>query len=1150
MLAKLHIILLFVLLMLSHGVLAQFNASNLRTKQIITEGVIKIDSLKIVPNSLIISEIDTSYYSFNYATGVLTWKKNSTLKIATVRYRVFSFPFSSAVRRYKYDSIQNNFIAQPFVFNRNEKSNTSLFERNSNIQYNGSFGRTISVGNNQDAVFNSQLNLQISGLIGDSIQLAAAITDNNIPIQPDGTTQQLNEFDKILLQFKKKNWQIDLGDIDIRQQQYYFLNFYKRLQGASYQSFNQKNKFLVSGAIAKGKFVRNVFQGQEGNQGPYRLQGSNNEFYMIVLAGTEKVFIDGEQMQRGEDQDYVINYNTGEITFTQKRMITKDKRIQVEFEYADRNYLNSMLFVSNETTINKKLSINIAAYTNADSKNSTINQSLNTEQKQFLANLGDDIQNAFYKTGVLDSFSTSKILYAKRVNPVNASWDSIYVYSTNKDSAKYSVSFTEVGANKGNYIPYFNGANGKVYQFIAPVNGVPQGNFEAAYYLVTPKKQQIVTLNSIYNINRKTILTTDIALSSYDVNTFSTKDKGNNNGYAAKFVLSRKDELRNKQQLNSLISYEFVDEKFKPIERLRAVEFARDWGLSILTNTVTEHLPKASVEWRNDSKASFFKYNIDGYLRSDGFNAVRNNFSIASQQTDKLIKYKWDAASAINTTPIGKGNFLKSYGEVLIGNTKQFKQQIGMVSGYENNQQKISLTDTLTPLSYSFNDMGVFVKNSEASKNTWRLQYTSRTNQLPQKNKLQASDKSDNYNFNASFVKNEKHKFLFNITYRELKVLNSSLSNLKNDKSLLGRVEYYVNEWNGFLTGSTLYETGAGQEQKRDFSYIEVPAGRGEYTWNDYNADGIPQLNEFEIALYPDQAKYIRVFTPTNQFVKANYIQLNYNISLQPRAISNKIQNKNLRNFITRFSLQSSMQNSKKVLSSGSPLFNPFQQNIEDTSLISANQNYSNTISFNRFSNKWGVEISNIKNENKALLTYGFESRQTNDYTIRARVSLKKMYTLELIQKTGTNNLSTPKFSNRNYSLKWLSVEPKLTYTYLTKYRIMASYIYTNKTNDLQFGGEKATTNSLSSEIKYNTVNNTSLLAKFTYSNIQFNGATNTTISYLMLDGLLPGKNYLWTIELTKRLGNNLELTFNYEGRKPESTKIIHIGRVGIRALL
>ncbi|HXL55823.1 MAG TPA: hypothetical protein VN958_06185, partial [Chitinophagaceae bacterium] len=586
------------------------------------------------------------------------------------------------------------------------------------------------------------------------------------------------------------------------------------------------NKTLVSGAIAKGKFARNIFQGLEGNQGPYRLYGNNNEFFFIVLAGTEKVFIDGVQMQRGEDQDYVINYNTAEITFTPKQMITKDKRIQVEFEYADRNYLNSMLYVSNETNFNNRVKLNVALYSNVDAKNSPINQELDNPQKQFLSNLGDSIQNAFYPYSAIDSFSATKILYKKIDTLYDGAHDSIYVYSTNPDSAKYSLSFVEVGLNKGNYSPLFSSANGQVFQWVQPLNGIPQGNFEAAAFLVTPKKEQVMSIGATYQLDKRTIVKTELAASIYDVNTFSLKSKGNDKGYAGKVSVERngmwKIHSGKDLQISTIASYEWVDKNFQTVERLRPVEFSRDWGLPLLLTPATEQLPSFSMQV-SDARGNNVQYKFDGYIRSDGFKGTRN--IVNAMQNIK----GWNINGIFNltnsNTPDDKGYYFRPFIDINKTFSSFYNYTIGANYALERNEMNYKFTDTTTPLSFAFETISAYIR-SDASKNKhWSFTYYTRSDKLPFEKSLLQSDRSHNYNFQAELLKNQHHQFRLNVTYRQLFITNAKLTTQEPDNSLLGRAEYLVNEWNGFLKGNILYELGAGQEPKRAFTYVEVPAG-------------------------------------------------------------------------------------------------------------------------------------------------------------------------------------------------------------------------------------------------------------------------------------------------------------------------------------
>ncbi|MEY3433186.1 MAG: hypothetical protein RL131_1122, partial [Bacteroidota bacterium] len=518
---------------------------------------LQIDTLSIVPNSLLISDVSSSSFRVNYSTGILIWLTKPKLKQVELTYRVFPLAIESEYKRRSFDSVFYKFgiPSQRLISSSGSRRPLDFGKLNSN----GSLGRSLSFGNRQDAVLNSNLNLQLNGYIGDSILLNAAISDNNIPIQPDGNTQNLNEFDQVYIQFSKDKWKLSVGDLDIRQDQMYFIQFYKRLQGLSFSTENKlnsrmQNQLLASGAVAKGKFTRNIFQGIEGNQGPYRLKGANQELFFIVLAGTERVFIDGELMQRGEDQDYIINYNTAEVTFMPKQMITKDKRIQIEFEYADRNYLNSQLYFNDKITVGNKFSVTVGYFGNTDAKNSPINQELSIERKQFLSGLGDRVSSALFPSASLDTSTQGSILYRK-VDTLygNNQQATVYVFETRAGIEKYSLSFTDLGEGEGNYVLDANAAaNGKVFKWIAPdiQTGEKNGRYEPVLLLVAPRKQQVMSISTAWTPSQNSSLLVDLASSKFDVNRFSSLDKANDDGYAARMVFKNKYALPNHSKLS------------------------------------------------------------------------------------------------------------------------------------------------------------------------------------------------------------------------------------------------------------------------------------------------------------------------------------------------------------------------------------------------------------------------------------------------------------------------------------------------------------------------------------------------------------------------------------------------------------------------
>lgn len=211
-------------------------------------------------------------------------------------------------------------------------------------------------------------------------------------------------------------WNLRAGDISLQNKTSFFVPFTKQIAGVRVKA-NIFDSFQASasGAVVRGKFNNFRFTGVEGNQGPYKLFGQNNEAAILIIEGSDRVFVNGVPVERGENKDYVINYNLGEIVFNTTYPINNDMRITVEFQYSDRNFTRFITYEEASYT-SEKLNISASFYSENDAKNQPLQQSLTDTQKQILANAGNNVSAMVAESAFLDTFDENKILYKKTVN--------------------------------------------------------------------------------------------------------------------------------------------------------------------------------------------------------------------------------------------------------------------------------------------------------------------------------------------------------------------------------------------------------------------------------------------------------------------------------------------------------------------------------------------------------------------------------------------------------------------------------------------------------------------------------------------------------------------------------------------------------------
>jgi hypothetical protein len=1127
--------------------------SNLRIKNFQVKDTIRLDSLSLGFGSVKIFVNDSIYpeskYHVDYVNGILVLGDLSLKDSILIHYRVLPLRLNEKyfhkdtaifIPKYKPSASNLSYTYKPpaqNVFGGTELNKT------------GSLSRGVSFGNNQDLAVNSNLSLQLNGKISENLNILASVTDNNIPIQPDGNTQQLQDFDQVFIKVYDDKTALTAGDYWMTKPKGYFMTYNKRAQGLMIEhkkgGVNEKDDFFkvnAGVAFSKGKFARNIIQGQEGVQGPYRLTGADNEAFIIILSGTEQVFIDGELQVRGQENDYIIDYNTAEITFTANKMITKDRRIIVEFQYSDKNYARSLFQVSNGWQ-KEKWNFHLNLYSEQDAKNQPLQQPLDDDRKQLLFDVGDSLHLAIIASADSVSFNANQVLY-KRIDSLG--YDPVYVFSGNENEAFYSVTFSDVGQGNGFYVQDNFSALGRVFKWVAPdtVNGVIvlKGRYEPVALLIAPQKRQMVTSGFNFKPTENTTYFGEIAISNRDINTFSPKDSEDNLGFGFKGGVLHKKEIskEKKKWIEASATAEFTGTTFSPIERFRTVEFERNWNVLGRQLQGNQLIGDASFLYRNDKK---FRagYGFNTFHSGEDYNGYMHRADVVLNQ--KTISGDY-SGSFLHSTGIENTQFYRHKANF----KKDFKfLSVGYRDEFEENKFYVE-NGSLRPNSYSFYDWEVFIQNPDTFKNRYKVFYRQRIDKLSDTSSLANSALAHHYGFSFDLIKNANSQLRNNTSYRRLNIVNSELTNQQPENTLLNRIEYNFRAYKGAISTYSFYEIGSGLELKREFAYIQVNSGQGTHTWIDYNGDGVKDINEFEVAQFADQANYIRVFTPTNEYVRIYTNQFNQTINLRPESMwRNK---SGAKKFLSRFSDQASYTVDRRTNTNARDLaYNPFLTELADSSLLAFNQTLRNSFFFNQNSTKYSVEHQYQDVKNKTLLTNGFDSRANRFNALRLRVNLGRKFTWQNKAENGVKELLSEFTQNRDYTIFYNAANTSIIYQPDTKFRLSGNAKWEDKKNSPDYGGEYARVLDFGTELRYNTPTKGSFSAGFNYIIIDYTGIMNTPVAFEMLNALNPGNNYTWNVFVQRNLSKSLQLNLNYVGRKSEDAPFIHTGGVQVRAI-
>ena len=590
------------------------------------------ESVNIISGGLS-SDLD----SIDYINGIIYWDHNHEVPVDVVIAYIAikkDLPLLVGPGWKSLPPIDSILVSKPI--SNHYLKNEQVFQ-NDNLYTSGTINRQLNLSTQGMSEFSGGLHLNLSGELDENIMISAVLSDQDILLQPEGNTRDLEDIDQVYLALQHPKFSLDAGDINYENSFGNLININRKVVGLNYNFNNNKVRGNTLIGSTRGRYMSTDIIGVDGVQGPYRLRSNQGNKDISIISASEKVWVDGELMIRGANYDYVIDYSLAEITFTAKRLIHSDIDIFVEYEYLDGQYSQNIISGLYKSSISKNFNL-IAGVIREGDKTDNLPKESELYQNISGNNNSSILINGAVEDSIGDYYFDNEIYW----------YDPGFIEA---DHRRYRVTFTY--DLNGKYEKKIS-TNGKVYyQYFENGNNIFKDLYSPYQKINAPRSKDLIYAEGKLQVGNKLYVSGFLSGSRLNDNILSELNNLENGGlYNISFKL---DSMELGRVTYSIFgSNQQRQKNYSSFGLDRDVRFKRFWNIDDTeTHDERESSLKLSVDIENFSftSAEFSKLSI-GTTEKERFKINQEiNSGIASgtrlkhQQVSSLLgKYVYTDA--------------------------------------------------------------------------------------------------------------------------------------------------------------------------------------------------------------------------------------------------------------------------------------------------------------------------------------------------------------------------------------------------------------------------------------------------------------------------------------------------------------------------